>query len=208
MKTNNNSHAWHRESNAQAPWIAVGRQRSETYLLKKPLGRLAAFRSAKSESLATRRWKPMKFLLRSSLFTALAALLLLPAAAQVRTYEVLTAQVPFKFNVGNRTFRPGQYQFILVGPGLLALRDAKAHIVASLITRSAETSSPSTSTKLVFDMKERHARLAQISLENRSQVLEVLGEQRPMPSSPTVTPPLPVDGFFFSNRSDVPRLKQ
>jgi hypothetical protein len=150
----------------------------------------------------------MKVLLRSSLFTALAALLLLPAAAQVRTYEVLTAQVPFKFNVGDRTFRPGQYQFILVGPGLLAVRDAKAHIVASLVIRSVETSGPPTSTTLVFDMKNHHARLARLSLENRSQVLEVLGEQRGMASSLPPASPLPSDIFSFSNRENVPRLKQ
>jgi hypothetical protein len=150
----------------------------------------------------------MKLLLRSSLFTASAALLLLPAAAQVRTYDVLTAQVPFKFNVGERTFRPGQYQFILVGPGLLALRDAKAHIVASLVTRSVETSGPVSATKLVFTKHNKHARLAQVFLENRSQVLEVLGEQRAIASSPPSIPPLPADSFFFSNRNDMPRLKQ
>jgi hypothetical protein len=149
----------------------------------------------------------MKSLLRSSLFTALAALLLLPAAAQVRTYETLTAQVPFKFNIGERTFRPGQYQFILIGPGLLALRDRKAHIVASLITRSVETSGPAPATKVVFTTHNKHARLAQLFLANRSQVLEVLGEQRAMLSSPPLAPPLPPDGFSFSNRNDVPRLK-
>jgi hypothetical protein len=150
----------------------------------------------------------MKFLLHSTLLTALVVAPLLPLSAQARTYETLTAQVPFKFNVGDRTFRPGQYQFILVGQGLLAIRDAKAHIIASLITRPVETSGPSASTRLVFDMKKHHARLAQISLENRSQVLEVLGEQRAMSSSPPQAPSLPTGSFSFSNRSDVPRLKQ
>jgi hypothetical protein len=207
MKTNNNSHAEHRESNAQAPWIAVDRQRGERHLLR---SRWEARRIPQRQirSLATQRWKTMKFSLRSSLFTALSALLLLPAAAQVRTYEVLTAQVPFKFNVGNRTFRPGQYQFILVGPGLLALRDAKAHIVASLVTRSVETGGPTPATKVVFTMHNKQARLAQIFLENRSQVLEVLGEQLAMPSSPPLTPPLPSDSFSFGNREKMPRLKQ
>jgi hypothetical protein len=150
----------------------------------------------------------MKFLLHSTLLTALVVAPLLPLSGQARTYETLTAQVPFKFNVGDRTFRAGQYQFILVGPGLLAIRDAKKHIIAALITRSVETSGPAASTRLVFDMKKPHARLAQISLENRSQVLEVLGEQRGMLSSPPRTPPLPADSYSFSNRSDVPRLKQ
>jgi hypothetical protein len=150
----------------------------------------------------------MKSLLHSTLLAALAAALLLPASAQVRTYNVLTADVPFKFNIGDRTFRPGHYQFIFVGTGLLALRDAKAHTVASLITRPIETGGPSPTTKLVFDTRKKNARLSRIWVENRSQVLEVLGEQLAMPSSPPLTTPLPAEGFSFSNRSDVPRLKQ
>ena len=150
----------------------------------------------------------MKSFLHSTLLATLLAALLLPAAAQVRTYNVLTADVPFKFNVGNRTFRPGHYQFIFVGASLLALRDAKAHTVASLITRSIETTGPSPATKLVFDMRKKHARLAQSYIESRSQVLEVLGEQLAMPSSPALVPPVPAAGFSFSGRSDVPRLKQ
>jgi hypothetical protein len=190
----------------QAPWIAPGERRKGRHSLARR--RLAAFHGANSGRVAIKRQETMKSFLHSTLLAALVAALLLPAAAQVRTYDVVTADVPFKFNVGDRTFRPGHYQFIFVGRGLLALRDAKAHTVASLITRPVETSEPSPATKLVFKMQKKHARLAQISIESRSHVLEVLGEELAVRSSPSQPPSLPEAGFSFSDRSDVPRLKQ
>jgi hypothetical protein len=150
----------------------------------------------------------MKFLLHSILLAALVAAPLLPAKAQARTYDVVTADVPFKFNIGDRAFRSGHYQFVVVGAGLLALRDAKAHTVASLVARPVETGEPSPATKLIFDMNRKHARLEKIYLESRSQVLVVLGEQLAVRPSPAQTPPLPDPSFSFSGRSDVPRLKQ
>ncbi len=153
------------------------------------------------KTFAIRTWDTMK----RYLLAALLAALLLPAAAQARTYDVFTADVPFKFHVGNRTFRPGHYQFIFVGTGLLALRDAHARVVASLVTRSVETSTPSPASKLVF---KKHAELAQILIENRSQVVEVLGEELAIrqPASPSPALPRDVDSLF--DRRSAPGLKQ
>jgi hypothetical protein len=126
----------------------------------------------------------MKFLRHIALFVATLAALMFPAAAQARTYEVLTVDVPFKFNIASRTFQPGQYQFIVAGPGVLALRDGNGHVIASLITRSVETGTPSTTSKLVFDHHKKNAQLIRLCLENRSQVLEIMGEQYAMRSEP------------------------
>ena len=126
----------------------------------------------------------MKLLRHIALFVATLAASMFPAAAQARTYEVLTVDVPFKFNIASRTFQPGQYQFILAGPGVLALRDGNGHVIASLITRSVETGTPSTTSKLVFDHHKKNAQLVRVVVENRSQALEIMGEQFAMRSEP------------------------
>ena len=51
-----------------------------------------------------------------------------------------------------------------------------------------------------------HARLAQICIQSRSQVLEVLGEQLAIRSAPPLAP-LPPPEFSFSTRTDGIRLK-
>jgi hypothetical protein len=125
------------------------------------------------------------------------------------TYEVLTTNVPFKFKVGARTFQPGQYQFILAGPCRLAVRDSHKHFIASLITRAREIGGPAPATKLVFDTPKKHsARLDQIWIENRSQVLDVLGEEVAMrqPSPVPVPMLLPEVNSLFERRA-APGLK-
>lgn len=160
--------------------------------------------------LAIRVWDTMKQVLQAALLAALLGTLVKPAAAQARTYDVLTADVPFKFNIGNRTFRPGQYQFIMVGNGLLALRDEKAHVIGSLTTRSIETGAPATTSKLVFDTKTKHARLAQIWLSGSSQIVEILGEEYTVrrPSSPPPAIPWDVNINSLFDRSTAPGMKQ
>jgi hypothetical protein len=143
----------------------------------------------------------MKLSLQTTLLAVLLAACLPPLAAQARTYDVLTANVPFKFNIGSRTFSPGHYEFIFVGNGLMALRDAKQHAVAMLMTRSIEGSAPALETKLVFkSQKKNHSqRLAQIYVEKNAQVLEVMGEetaiQQNTPPPAAMLPP-GVDSMF------------
>jgi hypothetical protein len=159
--------------------------------------------------LAIRVWDTMKQMLQAALLAALLGALVQPASAQARTYDVITADVPFKFNIGNRTFRPGQYQFIMVGNGLLALRDAKAHVIDSLTTRSIEIGEPAPTSKLVFDTKTKHARLAQIWLSGSSQVVEILGEEYTVrkPSSPPPAIPWDVNIDSLFDRRTAPGLK-
>ena len=126
---------------------------------------------------------------------------LLPAVAQVRTYQVISANVPFKFTAGERVFRPGHYEFILVGPGLMAIRDQHRHMVASLITRTSDEASPSARTRLVFDRSKKKARLQKIYVESRTQVLEVVGEQLAIQSSPPPETSLPWGATSFSRRA-------
>jgi hypothetical protein len=122
----------------------------------------------------------------------LAALLLAGAAAQdqpqphERTYPTFSVNVPFKFIVGQRTFNAGAYQFIILGPGLLALCDVqKKRKVATLLTRQMQATATPSATKLVFTNDSRYARLTSILLERSVQGLEVLGEEVAIRHSPS-----------------------
>jgi hypothetical protein len=126
----------------------------------------------------------------------LAALLLAGALAQdqpqarERTYPTFAVDVPFKFNVGHRTFDAGRYQFILLGPGLLALGDLhKKRLVATLLTRQLQTTAVPAATKLVFTNDQKYARLTSILLEHQSHGLEVLGEEVAIRQNPSAAMP-------------------
>jgi len=129
---------------------------------------------------------------------------LLPAAAQVRPYLTIKVDVPFKFKVGERSFRPGSYELLTAGTNLMALRDARAHIVASLMTRRVESGTVAPSTKVVFRHEKKHLYLAQIKLQDRSQVLEILGEEPAiLPARPPETAPSEI--LLFSGRQPLGR---
>ncbi|HWY68538.1 MAG TPA: hypothetical protein VNX88_07720 [Terriglobales bacterium] len=142
----------------------------------------------------------MKRFLQSTFLAASLAASWWPAAAQVRRpYVAIKVDVPFKFKVGNRSFRPGSYEFLSVGTNLMALRDARARIVASLVTRSVETGVIAPSTRLVFHPEKKQLYLAQIKIQDLSQVLEIRGEELAIPPSP---PPVlaPAEVLLFNTR--------
>jgi hypothetical protein len=89
------------------------------------------------KTTAFRIWDAVKRLLPLILFAASLGAMMTPALAHARTYGVLNAAVSFKFNIGNRILRPGHYQLVLVGPGLLALRDSPRAPCLALV-RNAE----------------------------------------------------------------------
>jgi hypothetical protein len=128
--------------------------------------------------------------------------------AHERTYPAFTVDVPFKFTVGQRTFAAGNYQFILVGPGLLAVGDLhKKRMVATLLTRQMQTSAAPAATKLVFTHDRKYARLTSILLERSTQSLEILGEEVAMRQSPSQ--PLPQsmwDWETFHSQMKMPTL--
>ncbi len=122
----------------------------------------------------------MKTLLQSALFVASLSALLLPMAAHARTYEVFSADVPFKFYVGDRIFSPGHYEIVFMGPGLVALRDSRAHVVGTFVARSIAADAPSASSRLVFRHEKKRPYLSQIWIQNRAQFTEILGEELAM----------------------------
>jgi hypothetical protein len=150
----------------------------------------------------------MKSLLHSVLLAAALLACLPPAVAQARTYDAFNADVPFKFNIGERTFKSGHYQFVIVGAGLMALRDARLRVVASLVTRLVDADEPSTPGRLVFKTEKKRHRLMRILMEDRAQALEILGEQ--LAVSPAPQPSvwsMPPDNSLFERRNS-PGFKQ
>ena len=150
----------------------------------------------------------MKRFLQSTFLAVSLVASLLPAAAQVRRpYVAIKVDVPFKFKVGERSFRAGSYELLSFGTNLMALRDARARIVASLVTRSVESGVVAPSTKVVFYQQKKHIYLAQIKVQDLSQVLEIRGEELAIPSSP---PPAlkPEDVLLFNGRQSDLGMKQ
>jgi hypothetical protein len=149
----------------------------------------------------------MKRFLQSTLLAMLLAVFFLPSAVQARTYDVVTASVPFKFNIGDRAFRAGRYEFILVGPGLLALRDTRTtHIVASLVTRDVEIEAPLPTSKLIFHLQKKRQYLTQIWIEKHNQIVEIMGEELAIRQAPQPQA-IPLEALSFSGRHDTPRFK-
>ena len=90
------------------------------------------------KSMAITTWDNMRRFLHLALIaTSLGALL--PTLAQARSYNVVSSDVPFKFQIGERTFKPGRYDFIMAGPGVVAMRDSRGRIVANIATRPKTT---------------------------------------------------------------------
>jgi hypothetical protein len=153
----------------------------------------------------------MKFYLYCTLLAVSLLTSPVPATAtQAHTYETLAFDVPFKFDIGNRTFHPGHYQVIFVGADLAVLRDAKQHTIASLITRPIEIGWPSPETKVVFDNQKKRSRLSRICIQYRLQVIDVVGEQVAMrQAAPALPPPpAPFDVNSLFDRRSAPGFRQ
>jgi hypothetical protein len=125
------------------------------------------------------------------------------------TYDVMDADVPFKFKVGERTFRPGHYQLIMVGNGLVAVRDSHAHVVATITTRPSEMGAAAPTTKLVFQNEKKIKRLNEIWLANRREVLQVMGEELAFrqPTPAEASSAIPFDAYSLFGGWGPPGMK-
>lgn len=118
--------------------------------------------------------------------------LLAPVAVQARTYPTFTVDVPFEFTVGERKFKPGHYTFVILGPGLMAIEDAKTHVLTTLITRDLRFSDGNPSSHIFFDKKNGRNHLAQLWMGNGGRGLEIVGEQVAMRQNQPPQPLLPL----------------
>jgi hypothetical protein len=160
------------------------------------------------KAMAITTWDHMRRFLHLALIaTSLGALL--PTLAQARFYDVVSSDVPFKFQIGERTFKPGRYDFILASPGVVAMRDSRRHVVANIATRPTTTGGLAKATKLVFNTHSKTAQLIQIWAAKNEAGMEVVGEEK---SVRTVQPAAPVNIFqpgleLLMQRPSTPGLK-
>jgi hypothetical protein len=130
------------------------------------------------------------------------AAILLPAQEQKRTYQSFNANVPFNFSIGDRKLHAGYYEFVVIGPGLMVMRDARAKVLARLLTRPLQGQERETPPRFVFTNKEGHARLSSIWMEKGKEGYEILGEEVAMRPSNPGTPATPL----IVGRPPEPRL--
>jgi hypothetical protein len=90
----------------------------------------------------------------------------------------------------------------------MVLRDAKLHVVASLVTRLVEAEASSYPSRLIFKTENKHYRLARIMAQDHSQAVEILGEQLAVQPSPVPGARLPLNVQSLFERRDSPGFKQ
>jgi hypothetical protein len=159
------------------------------------------------KAMASTTWDHMRRFLHLALIaTSLGALL--PTLAQARLYDIVSSDVPFKFQIGERTFNPGRYDFIMASPGVVAMRDSHKHIVANIATRPRTTGGLAITPKLVFNTHTKTAQLIQIWATKDQPGMDVVGEEK----SVRTAQPAPVNTFqpgleFLMERPSAPGLK-
>lgn len=114
---------------------------------------------------------------KSIVALTLLAALLAPVAALARAYQTYTVDVPFAFTIGDRKFKPGTYIFVILGPGLMALENAKKRVITTLITRDIREAEATASPHMYFENRKGGKHLAAIWMGNGGKGLEVVGEQ-------------------------------
>ncbi len=160
------------------------------------------------KTMAISTWGHMRRFLHLALIaTSLGALL--PTLAQARLYDVVSSDVPFTFQIGERTFNPGRYDFIVATPGVVVMRDSHGHVVASIATRPRGTGWLASSPKLVFNRHTKTAQLIQIWMIKDHPGMDVVGEES---TAQTAQPASPVNtwapGFdFLMQRPASQRMK-
>jgi len=160
------------------------------------------------KSMAITTWDHMRRFLHLALIaTSLGALL--PTLAQARAYHVVSSDVPFTFQIGERTFKPGLYDFIMASPGVVVMRDSRGHIVANIATRPKTTGGLARNIKLVFNTHTKTAQLIQIWAAKNEPGMDVVGEEK---SVRTTKAAAPVNTFqpdlgFMTDRQSAPGLK-
>lgn len=135
---------------------------------------------------------------RNSIAIAVLALATLLAAQEPKklVLQSFNGDVPFEFRIGDRKFHAGHYEFVVVGSGLMAMRDSHAKILAMLITRQLHDKERDVAPRFIFERVKGRPRLASIWMEKGAQGYQIVGEDmlirqvRPGPPPILLAPPI------------------
>ncbi len=110
----------------------------------------------------------------------LLAVVLLPLAKVHAEPALWTMKVnvPFEFNVGNKTVPAGEYRLVQSMQHFLELRDARGHLIATAFTRGIESSSAPATSRLRFSVSGGQYVLDEVWLQG-NQLGEQLYESQP-----------------------------
>jgi hypothetical protein len=109
----------------------------------------------------------MKRLIARTLTSLLLAVLWLGGAAYAQfTPKVIKVNIPFEFNVGNKTFPAGSYSLVQPLQHFLVLRDARGQTIASAFTEGIESATPTAAPKLKFDSVAGQYTLTEVGRRN------------------------------------------
>lgn len=117
----------------------------------------------------------MKRLVASSVSTMSLAVLLFVGAHGQTANHVIKVQIPFAFEVGNKTFPAGAYSLLQSAPYLISLRDSRGHTLANLVTATVERADTSGPAKLDFYVDGERYLLARVWRDH-----DALGHQIPI----------------------------
>jgi hypothetical protein len=117
----------------------------------------------------------MKRLAALSLSVMFLAVLLIAGAHGQTADHVIKVNIPFSFEVADKTFPAGFYSFLQSAPYLISVRDAQGRTLVNLVTGSVERADTSGGAKLDFYVDgDRHV-LARVWQEH-----DALGHQIPV----------------------------
>jgi hypothetical protein len=102
----------------------------------------------------------------SRFVAALAFVFSLAGISQAQVVGLLTADVPFAFSVGKKTFPAGNYQVARDQEGRVSLRDPRGHVLVTVMSVPVAAVSAPVATKLVFQANGGGYALSQVWVAN------------------------------------------
>src|SRR5215468_9860899 len=105
---------------------------------------------------ALHKGEPMRSWKAYALLALLMTTMLASVEAQQHTYQSFNGNVPFSFNIGERKFHAGYYEFVVAAPGIMVMRDAHQHVLATLFTRELKGIDREVASRMVFDQGKHH----------------------------------------------------
>ena len=94
----------------------------------------------------------------------------------------MKAHIPFEFTVGNKTFPAGDYSITQPTQRVLAVRDDRGHMIATVFVHDVESRGPM-STLLRFKLVDGQYSLAEVWSQDGSSTGQQLAQAKPAPST-------------------------